>query len=56
MLLEMFFGFLITDLPSLVVNLQSAVCVSLCYYNNKSDVYVKEVFRLYIIPRLTFTP
>ena len=31
----------ITNLPSHVVNFQSSVCVSLGYYNNKTDVGVK---------------
>ena len=45
----MFFGFLITNLPCYVVNLQSAVRISYCYPIEQVVGIVQEVIRLDVI-------
>ena len=45
---------LINKSPFHIVTLKSSVHVSLGFYNNKTNVYIKEVVISYIIPRLTF--
>ena len=55
-LLVLFFGFAVTDLPYHVVTLQSAARVRLDVLKYKTDTDIKEVIRLYIFPMVDFTP
>ena len=56
MLLLLLFGGFIKDIPFHIVTFQSAVRLSYAVLRYKSDADIKEVIRLYLFPRFTFTP
>ena len=55
MLLVLFFGFNITDLPHHVVTLQSYVHVRQATIKYKTDADIKDYIILHIFPMFTYT-